>query len=118
MTENPGVNPIGIIRTVVPVMVGAVVTWLAVEFQVVIDEGTSQALIAGFTGLATSIYYVLFRFLEKKVPALGWLLGAPSPPVYGVEPSRDDLIPLSEAERMAEEAATEAYRQIEVGGGE
>lgn len=118
MSNDYTVNPVGIIRTIVPTAVGAVLSWLAIEYGVVIDDAASQGLVAGFTSLLASIYYVVVRFAEKHVPALGWLLGSPTAPVYPDAPSGSDLIPLTEANRMVEDAVTEVYRQIEVGGDE
>lgn len=126
-------SPLGFIRTFVPIIIGALCAWLAREYNVIIDEGTSQELVNTFTAALTAVYYAVFRVLEAKFPAFGWFLGAPTPPVYetpviagdytladGVVAvdTNEPLVPLSYAEQMAEDAATEAYRQIEVGGDE
>ncbi len=70
-----------LIRTAVPGLAGLILGWLvSINFSI---PGISQpflesVLTFGF-GLA---YYFAVRLLEKKWPALGWLLGAPVAPVY------------------------------------
>lgn len=70
------------VRTVVPYVIGAVVAWLG-------NKGlhVNSAQVASATAIVTfgvgSVYYVLVRFLESKVPKLGFLLGVPSKPTYG-----------------------------------
>lgn len=68
------------IRTLVPVVVGVVLTWLQHTFgwRVTLDPGETGLLVLALTGL----YYELVRRLEAWKPELGWLLGYPSPPKY------------------------------------
>lgn len=73
---------VSLIRTVVPAAVGAFLAWLAGQLGIVIDEGDALAVGAVATAVATGAWYVVVRFLEQKVPALGWLLGLPKPPSY------------------------------------
>lgn len=70
------------IRTAVPVAVGAVLTWLASRFGVVVDEQSSAGLTVGLVALFTGLYYAVARALEHRWPVLGVLLGAPRQPTY------------------------------------
>jgi hypothetical protein len=87
-------------RTVVPVTVGAVAAsafapWLP------------GALVAEWTTLLlASVYYVVLRLLEVKVPALGVLLGGRGQPTY-VDP---------ELEKRAFEDFLAALKAIEDAG--
>lgn len=121
MNNAPTLNPVSVIRTVVPAAVAAVLGWLSTEANVVVDEESSQAVINAFNVILTTIYYIVIRFLEGRVPGFGWLLGSPNPPVYPTT-AKEDIVSLAEAQRMAdqaaEDAATEAYRQIDIGGSE
>lgn len=74
-----------LIRTWVPVMVGAAITWLAMTLGVVLDDGTSTSLIVATTALATAVYYAAARAVEARWPQVGRLLlalGAGGGPVY------------------------------------
>ncbi len=74
------------IRTLVPVAVGAVVTWLATK-GMTLDDNTVQGLIAFLTGVSTAVYYLVVRLAEKYLsPKFGWLLGYAKMPVYTVKP--------------------------------
>ena len=73
---------LSLVRTWVPIGVGAVLSWLAVRYAVVVPEDISTELTAGLTGLVTALYYALVRALEKRWPAFGKLLGAAKKPVY------------------------------------
>lgn len=70
------------IRTLVPVAVGFVLTALAQNLGIVIDEASANSLIAGFQALITAIYYVVVQIASSKFPAFGWLLGYPQQPKY------------------------------------
>lgn len=70
-----------IIRTWVPTMVGAVLSWLAVQ-GVELDAGTEQSLVIGLTGALTAVYYALARFLEQRFSWAGYLLGSKKQPSY------------------------------------
>lgn len=112
------------IRTNVPYAIAAALAWLAANAGIVVDEKTSQGLMLGTAGLVLAVYYAAARKLEQRWPGAGWLLGLAKAPKYPesgrhvaidaplTEGPAETLIPLSEAQRMAEEAATEAYRQI------
>lgn len=111
-----------IIRTVVPIIVGAIASALAtVGFQLS-DEG--QELIGTvLAALIAIVYYVIARTLEQKFPAAGALLGKPSRPVYfdktpfdtdhaeELEPDDVDDIPLDEL-TDADEPIEEDYAAL------
>ncbi|GAA2618675.1 hypothetical protein SMC26_40240 [Actinomadura fulvescens] len=73
-----------LIRTYVPIAVGALVAWLA-TLGVEVDDATSTALVVGITGVATAGYYTLVRLAESRWPWVGKLLGAARPPSYRPE---------------------------------
>lgn len=111
-----------IIRTVVPIIVGAIASALAtVGFQLS-DKG--QELIGTVLGaLIAIVYYVAARALEQKFPAAGALLGKPSRPVYfdktpfdtdnaeEIEPDDTDDIPLDEL-TVADEPIEEDHEAL------
>jgi len=72
------------IRTYVPMIVGAVVSWLIVKG--VIDEASSQELItswtAALTAAAGAVYYFVVRVLASKWGWFGYLLGVNVKPEY------------------------------------
>lgn len=67
------------IRTLVPVVVGIGLTYLAKHIGFVTPE---PGLVSWVTGAFITGYYVLVRFLEARFPVLGVLLGVPKPPAY------------------------------------
>lgn len=75
---------VSIIRTIVPWAVGALIalllTW-GIEIPTEVVAETTLAL----TTLSTSLYYIIVRTLEQKVPAFGWLLGVAKSPVYSAD---------------------------------
>lgn len=68
-----------VIRTLVPVIVGQVASWLLLA-HVILPPTALAGLSAFVGGLLTAIYYVGVRVLEQQWPALGILLGLPSSP--------------------------------------
>lgn len=71
-----------LVRTVVPVAVGAVVAFF-VTSGFALDPEFEVALTALLTGLLTVAYYGVARLLELYVaPKFGWLLGLAKAPVY------------------------------------
>lgn len=76
----------GLIRTVVPAIVGALATWL-LSFGLDVGPDAYAGLTA-FLGLVfTGLYYVVVRLIEDRVPQAGWLLGlAKSPDSYSKGP--------------------------------
>lgn len=70
-----------LIRTYVPIIVGALVAWL-VTVGVELDADTQAGLIVAMTGALQAVYYLVVRLLERKFPQLGVLLGSAQKPVY------------------------------------
>ena len=72
----------GVIRTVVPTVVGAFFAWLLVNTGIDLGPFTeqfSEVLVVFLTG----VWYLLFRWLERNYSSLwGWLLGLASQPIY------------------------------------
>lgn len=67
------------IRTVVPMVVGALIS-IAAHFHLVLPTESLTELV---TALAGATYYAAVRFLEVKVsPKWGWLLVSKAKPVY------------------------------------
>lgn len=75
-----------LIRTYVPILVGSVISFLVVNYGLVVDENVTIQLVTGLTGFIIAGYYLLARLLERKFPQLGILLGSTAKPVY-VEPT-------------------------------
>lgn len=70
-----------LIRTFVPIGVGGVISWLALE-GVEIDAETQTSLVIGLTGLLQAGYYAAVRIAALKWPALEVLLGSARQPEY------------------------------------
>jgi len=67
---------LSVIRTVVPVVIGSALGWLATH-GLSLDTETQAGLIAILTAACIAGYYALIRKLEVRWPAVGqWLLGA------------------------------------------
>lgn len=73
---------VSLIRTWVPIGVGSLISFLVVNYGLVVDENLTAQLAAGLTGLIIAGYYLLARLLERKFPQLGVLLGSTQKPVY------------------------------------
>lgn len=70
---------LSVVRTFVPVIVGALITALTKIGANV----SSEALELLVGAVVTTAYYTMVRLLETKVtPRFGWLLGAPRTPTY------------------------------------
>jgi hypothetical protein len=63
-----------LIRTWVPIGIGAFITWLATNYNIVVPDDASSSLVVGVAALVTALYYALARALEKAYPWLGRLL--------------------------------------------
>lgn len=70
-----------LIRTYVPLAVGALLSWFATK-GVELDDTTKAQLIAGLTSLISAIYYTVIRILEGRWPKIGVLLGSQKTPKY------------------------------------
>lgn len=70
---------VSLIRTFVPIAVGAALSLLATLDITGVD--TDQA-VAVVTSLTIGVYYALARFLERKFPKAGVLLGHKTAPSY------------------------------------
>lgn len=70
---------VSLIRTVVPAIVGALCVKASMMLGVDIDGATAGAFAAT---LCTSVYYAVVRYVERKVPAAGVLLGVRKTPTY------------------------------------
>lgn len=72
-----------VVRTFVPLIVGAVLSWAAAA-GIPLDEGFEPALIAVLSFVFGAVYHIAVRLLETYVsPRFGWLLGlAKSPDSY------------------------------------
>jgi hypothetical protein len=76
-----------LIRTYVPVAVGAVAAWLAVK-GLNVDPGIQVGATSVLTALLTAGYFTAIRTLEIKYPALSILLGHKAQPVAYVKPAK------------------------------
>lgn len=71
-----------VIRTFVPIIVGAVLSWF-VTAEIPLDPEFEIALTVAVTALLTALYYVAVRLFETYVsPKFGWLLGMAKAPEY------------------------------------
>lgn len=65
------------VRRFVPVVVGALVAFLAAH-GIHVDSAFTAAAVAALGGLAAAGYTALANLLEKYWPKAGWLLGVPA----------------------------------------
>lgn len=70
-----------LIRTGVPYIVGALLSWLA-AMGIDIPADAENGLIAFLTALFGGLYYLIARALESRWPVFGVLLGATTAPEY------------------------------------
>lgn len=70
-----------IIRTVVPMLVGALVTWLT-DLEVPLPAGYEDAAVAVTTVAVGGVWYAGVRWAGQRWPVLERLLGAPTAPSY------------------------------------
>lgn len=82
-TASAGIGA-SIVRTFVPILVGAIVTGFSrVGIDLGEDPETIVAITSAITLVVSTLYYALVRLLESKVgPAWGWLLGYANAPRY------------------------------------
>lgn len=69
------------IRTYAPIIVGALIAWLA-TLGLELDADTQTGLVVALTGVLQAAYYLLARTLESRWPKLGVLLGSSKTPEY------------------------------------
>jgi len=69
------------IRTYVPILVGAVISYFA-TIGINIDTESQTGAVIALTGLLQAVYYFVARIVEKKYPQAGALLGVAAKPVY------------------------------------
>lgn len=72
-----------IVRTLTPLIVGYVITWVT-GLGVAVDDQFGPLLTVVVAGAISGLYYIVVRILETYVaPRIGWLLGlAKSPTSY------------------------------------
>lgn len=87
---NPTDYGRSVIRTVVPILVGSVISWLASR-GVKVDEATILPMI---DAAVAAIYYAGVRALEHRFPRAGWLLGSPGAPSYSGAPASAPIGPV------------------------
>ena len=101
-----------VIRTIIPVVVGQVASWLLL-LNIVLPKDAEAGLSAFLGGLLTAIYYVAVRILEQQWPSFGILLGltaspdtysksteaaaVPAAPTVNPAPVADILAPVADA---------------------
>ena len=69
---------LSLVRTYVPIVVGAALAWLATK-GIEVDSAAASGLVLGLSGLIMAGYYALARLIEQKAPVVGGLmLGAPN----------------------------------------
>lgn len=83
---------VALIRTLVPLLVGAIVGWLA-NLGLNLDPETQAQAVLALSTLAASLYYIGVTALAKRVPAVGWLLGVAKRPVYSLEAAEAEYAP-------------------------
>jgi len=71
---------VSMIRTYVPLAVGAALVWLAQAIGP-LDIDTT-AVQTGAVLIVSGLWYALVRAAEQRWPSLGWLLGSARQPSY------------------------------------
>lgn len=86
MKESTDALWASIVRTLTPVIVGAILGWLA-SINLAPDPGLEAALTIALSSAFTAVYYILVRLFERYVsPRFGWLLGIAKEPAYTDDP--------------------------------
>lgn len=70
-----------IVRTVTPIIAGAIITFFASKgFN--FDQSFTTNLYAVIQAIVSGLYYIIVRFIEVKFPSFGVLLGSKKAPQY------------------------------------
>lgn len=89
MFTNFGNLVTSVIRTIVPLIVGALLSWLAIN-GITVDEVMKANLVIGLTTFLQIAYYLVARFIERRFPQVGGLLlGSAKQPTYTEKPHSD-----------------------------
>lgn len=70
-----------IVRTVVPIVAGAIITFFASK-GINFDDSFKANLLLLLQSLFTALYYIVVRAIETRYPKAGWLLGSTKTPEY------------------------------------
>lgn len=73
---------LSLIRTYVPIAVGAVLSWL-LTLGIEVDESVRTAAVVALTGVLQAAYYTAARWLEQRFVWARHLLGSSTTPTYG-----------------------------------
>ena len=73
---------LSLVRTWVPLVIGAGLTWAGQRWGIVLPEDLSTETAIAVTGVAVGLYYGAVRALEMRWPWFGKFLGASKPPAY------------------------------------
>lgn len=73
---------ISLIRTYVPIGVGALASYLLVHYQFTVSPSEQVAATSLLTAGVSAGYYALVRAIEKGYPGFGALLGHTAKPTY------------------------------------
>lgn len=92
MTTDRNLTP-SLVRTIVPMIVGALAAWLLEKWGVTLPlEPTTETL----TVVLSALYYSAIRALESRWPWLGAFLGSLSTPHYGEDAERVNALATDE----------------------
>ena len=92
------------IRTVIPIIVAAIVAGL-IKIGIPVDDTFADA-IAGFLGaIAGALYYLIIRVVERIKPKLSVLLGSVKQPVYVVPEATSAVEKVATIANATEEAS-------------
>lgn len=70
------------IRTIVPIAVGVLLTWLAGKLGIVVDDNTRMTAGTVAVAIVTAVWYGVVHWIEQHWPAAGWLFGKAALPYY------------------------------------
>jgi hydrogenase/urease accessory protein HupE len=73
---------VSLIRTWVPVAVGAIIGWVLSLGIFDVSAEDQAKVTATAVAAAIALYHGLVRYLERKWPVFGWLLGSAKQPEY------------------------------------